>query len=202
MFPYPYGMPVSTYVKPPAPKPDSIPTIAYKDERYPAFQASGNASRFAIPFAKEVCKGRGVDVGYGKEEWKFPDAMGIDPAINPRWNARDFAPYHVNLDYIFSSHLLEHLDDWVAALNYWRSRLRPGGVVFLYLPHYSQEYWRPWNNYKHKHVLTPEIIRDYLNAGGWKNVFVGERDLNHSFACMAENGLFVLILMAPRRPIR
>jgi hypothetical protein len=27
--------------------------------------------------------------------------------------------------------------------------LNENGTLFLYLPDYSQEYWRPWNNKKH-----------------------------------------------------
>ena len=53
-----------------------IKTIEYKGKEYPSFQAEGNASQFAIPFAKKVCIGYGYDIGYGKEEWKFPGEIG------------------------------------------------------------------------------------------------------------------------------
>ena len=40
-----------------------IKTIEYKDTLYPEFQTQGNASQFAIPFSKHVCKGFGYDIG-------------------------------------------------------------------------------------------------------------------------------------------
>ena len=53
-------------------------TIEFDNEVYPKFQASGNASRFIIPFAREFCKGIGYDIGYCREEWKLEGAIGID----------------------------------------------------------------------------------------------------------------------------
>jgi hypothetical protein len=71
-------------------------------------------------------------------------------------------------------------------MNYLYERLVDGGVLFLYLPDYSQKYWRPWNNRKHKHSFTPEIIRDYMVDRGYKNVFVSGVDLCNSFMIMGE----------------
>jgi predicted SAM-dependent methyltransferase len=160
-----------------------IETITYKNKIYPKFQAEGYASQFAISFAKHVCKGKGVDVGCNRNEWAFPGAYPVDPIING-YDALNF-PYE-NLDYIFSSHCLEHLNSWVSVLNYWTSKLKPGGVLFLYLPDYSQEYWRPWNNRKHLNIFTPEIIFDYMNDNGYKNIFKSGVDLNNAFMVMGE----------------
>lgn len=161
-----------------------IETVYFNGNRYPAFQTNGNAARFAIPFALEVCKGEGVDIGCNRLEWKFPGAHPVDPAIN-QWNALDFP--HGELDYIFSSHCLEHIPDWVSVLEYWHGKLKSGGTLFLYLPDYSQEYWRPWNNRKHMHVFTPGIIGDYLKSSYcYKNVFVSGVDLYNSFIAIAE----------------
>lgn len=160
-----------------------IEIINYKEKNYPFFQTQGNASQFVIPFAKHVCKGEGVDVGCNRPEWAFPGAHMVDPNIN-KYNALNF-PYD-NLDYIFSSHCLEHLYDWVTVLNYWTSKLKSGGVLFLYLPDYSQEYWRPWNNRKHLNIFTPEIIFDYMNSNGYKNIFKSGVDLNNAFTVMGE----------------
>ncbi len=160
-------------------------TIEYKGRHYPAFQAEGNAAQYILPFALKVCKGRGVDIGCAKPEWAFPGALLVDPAINGLHSTgfpmRD-------LDYVFSSHCLEHVPCWVDSLNYWQEALRAGGTLFLYLPHYSQEYWRPWNNRKHRHFLTPELLSDFLNDKGWRNIFTTGPDLNNSFAVMAEKG--------------
>jgi hypothetical protein len=59
-------------------------------------------------------------------------------------------------------------------------------VLFLYLPHYKQEYWRPWNNCKHLHIFSPDIIVDYMRDRNYTNIFNSERDLNDSFMVVGE----------------
>lgn len=163
-----------------------IDLIQFKGETYPAFQAEGFASKFAFPFALQVCKGRGYDIGCNRFEWSLPGSIPIDPALNPDWDAMKL-PYK-NVDYIFSSHMLEHVVDWVNVLNYWHSVLKSGGVIFLYLPDFSQKYWRPHHNRKHVNAFTPEIIRAFFDdlPDMWKNVFVSGVDLNNSFMVMAQ----------------
>jgi hypothetical protein len=158
--------------------------LNYKNKNYPAFQAEGNASQFAIPFALHFCQGHGVDIGCNRKEWCFPGAIGIDLNFNDGNTAYDFK--YENLDYVYSSHCLEHLTNWVEALDYWTSKIKVGGVLFLYLPHYKQEYWRPWNNRKHLHIFTPEIIVDYMRDRSYTNIFNSERDLNDSFMVVGE----------------
>jgi SAM-dependent methyltransferase len=164
-------------------KVSQINKISFKNHQYPKFQSEGYAAQFAIPYAKHVCKGMGIDVGCNRPEWAFPGASLIDPVIND-YDALNF-PFN-NLDYIFSSHCLEHLDDWIVVLDYWTSKLKKEGVLFLYLPHYSQVYWRPWNNRKHKHVFTPEIIKDYMEDRKYIDIFHSEKDLNNSFMVFGE----------------
>lgn len=187
-----------------------IETINYNVKEYPQFQSQGFAAQFAIPFARHVCKGVGLDIGCNREEWKLPGSIAVDPVISIGFDATNL-PKHTDLksitfsekeseamrflfksvefgyDYIFSSHCLEHLPNWVSVLDYWIENIKPGGTLFLYLPDYSQEYWRPWNNRKHLNVLTPVIIRDYfMSTGKLTKIFVSGIDLNNSFIAMAE----------------
>jgi predicted SAM-dependent methyltransferase len=161
-----------------------IDIIEFKKQKYPKFQSEGFAAQFAIPYAKHVCKGRGVDIGCGKPEWAFPGADVVDFRISYEFHA--FELPEQNYDYIFSSHLLEHLAEWVKAVKYWTECLKPQGVLFLYLPAYSQEYWRPWNDTKHKSIIAPEAIRDYMIHLGYKNIFLSGVDLNNSFMIFGE----------------
>lgn len=159
-------------------------TVTFKGKEYPTFQTNGNAARFCMPFALEVCKGEGLDIGCGRKEWAFPNAVPIDLTIEGEYSYSATELPLKEFDYIFSSHCLEHLDRWVDVLDYWGTRLRKGGVMFLYLPDYSQEYWRPWNNRKHVNILTPEYLRDYFEDAGYK-VFVSGVDLYNSFTVIA-----------------
>jgi SAM-dependent methyltransferase len=163
-----------------------IETIEFGGVEYPLFQAKGFASKFAFPFALEVCKGIGYDIGCNRDEWKLPGAIGIDPILNEKYNAHKL-PEGVKVDYIFSSHCLEHLDNWVDAVEYWASKLRDGGVLFLYLPDYSQIYWRPWNNRKHKNIFNQQMLVDFLKDKLlFKKVFASGVDLNNSFMIIGE----------------
>ena len=160
-----------------------IETIEFKGHTYPKFQSEGFASKFAFPFAEQVCKGVGYDIGCSKLEWSLPGSIPIDLSLPDPWNA-NVLPYD-KVDYIFSSHCLEHISDWVTTMNLWFDKLKEGGALFLYLPDFSQEYWKPWNNRKHVNIFTPEIIRTYLIDKGYENVFVSGVDLNNSFMAIA-----------------
>ncbi len=157
--------------------------IEFKGSTYPHFQSEGFAARFAFPFAELICKGYGVDVGCMKKEWSLPGSVAVDIDFPGGFHAMNLPFCPEGFDYIFSSHCLEHLDNYVKVLEYWHSRLKDGGVVFLYLPDMNaQKYWRPWHNRKHIHYLFPELMRLYAEECGlWENCFVSNTDLNSSF---------------------
>ena len=119
-----------------------------------------------------------------KKEWSFPGSTPIDISFGDGFHATNLP--HKNIDYIFSSHCLEHINDWVDVMDYWYDHLKVGGVLFLYLPDYSQVYWRPWNNLKHKNIFTTQIIKDYMENKGYKKIFFSEVDLNNSFMIFGE----------------
>ena len=158
--------------------------IEYNDKKYPYFQTAGQAAQFALPFAKYFCEGVGVDVGCKNREWALPGAIPIDLEFSDLYHAGNLP--EVKLNYIFSSHCLEHIPNWVETMEYWYKKLEVGGTLFLYLPDYSQEYWRPWNNKKHLHIFTPQIIEDIMVHLGYTNIFKSGVDLNNSFMIVGE----------------
>lgn len=158
--------------------------IDFNKDKYPLFQSKGNASQFAIPYALHYCKGTGYDIGFSKEDWKLPIARGIDIIMDDGFNANNLP--EENVDFIYSSHCLEHVDNWVETLEYWISKIKSGGILFLYLPDFSQKYWRPWNNRKHKHCFTTEIIYNFLVDNKMKNIYSSGIDLNNSFMIVCE----------------
>lgn len=164
-----------------------IELIEWKTQEYPKFQSEGFAAKFAFPYANEVCKGVGYDIGCNRKEWALPGSIPIDPALNDGspYDAYNLPPMSVN--FIFSSHCAEHLPNWSEALKYWTTKLGTGGTMFLYLPDFSQSYWRPWANTKHVHCLTPEIVKQwFVDSGMYVKIFVSGVDLNNSFMVMAE----------------
>jgi predicted SAM-dependent methyltransferase len=162
-----------------------INEIEFKGVKYPLFQALEFSAQYIFPVAKKVCIGVGYDIGCAKVEWALPGAIPVDIKFNNGFDAYKLPEGEV--DYIFSSHCLEHLDNWITALEYWISCLKSGGALFLYLPHYEQEYWLPWNNRKHKHVMDPSIIVKFLSdTGKVCKIHFSGRDINHSFVVMCE----------------
>lgn len=156
----------------------------YRGEAFPDYLKRGNACRFIVPTALEFCKGRGFDVGAGR--WPLPGAIPVDLGS-------DVDAYHLpegdGLDFVFSSHCLEHLQDPVRALEGWRDRLRPGGCLFLYLPHPAMRYWNPQHCRKHLHLFHPEDVAQMVRDLGFVDVIHGERDLAWSFAVVGfKNG--------------
>ena len=109
-------------------------------------------------------RGRGLDVGCGP--WKaFPHFIGVDSqpfqgvaVISDALKLDMFAPE--SMDFIYSSHLLEHIPDTVAALKHWWNLIKVGGFLVLYLPHkkYYPNIGQPGANPDHKHDFLPEDI--------------------------------------------
>lgn len=177
-----------------------IETIQFSGKDYPKLQSEGEGMQYAIPFIKKICSsGIGIDIGYSKPEWKIPGALGVDldrvcdehgTEINiPGHNATNFDT-NEQVDWIGSSHCLEHLPDYVKALDYWSTKIVSGGVLFLYLPNMDyQEYWNPANNRKHLCYISPKVMQSYFDNRKymWTNVFVTQGyDLNGSFYAIAE----------------
>lgn len=166
-----------------------LPYFDYKGNTYLDIQRKGFAAQFSFPFSQKICLGQGVDVGCMKKDWALPDSYPVDLSFDDGYHALNLPKNTDSVDgewdYIFSSHCLEHLNDWVGVLNYWWDNLKEGGVIFLYLPDYSQEYWRCWNNRKHVNVMQPQVIKDYFIHKSSKKVFTSGVDLYNSFTVVA-----------------
>jgi SAM-dependent methyltransferase len=116
-----------------------------------------HARRMREGFFAKYCQGNGLDIGYGGDPvvanvrgWDFEhgDAHllhGLDDA---------------SYDFVYSSHLLEHLPNVELALSNWWRVLKPGGYLLLYLPHrdlYEKKTTLPSRfNEDHAHFFLPE----------------------------------------------
>lgn len=147
----------------------------YLGHFYPDYLFVGGASFAIFREASKHCVGQGIDVGAGL--WPLPGATPVDLERGPgrQRHVEDFAAGSV--DYVFSSHCLEHITEWREALDLWISRLSRGGVLFLYLPHPDCAIWHPGSAFVgdgHKWKPTPEILRDALSTR--KGVIVAADD--------------------------
>lgn len=95
-----------------------------------------------------------------------------------------------SMDCVFSSHTLEHIEDYKAALGEWWRVLRPGGYLILYLPHAE---WYPNRNMPganpdHKHDFVnadiTQAMRVVVNRGldGWDQVLDEVRSADNEYS--------------------
>lgn len=135
----------------------------YKGIFYPDYLTMGGASHAIFTTANRFCKGYGIDVGAGF--WPFPGSVAVD-SYRGTGLVKAVTDFEDNtLDYIFSSHCLEHIESWEHALNKWVKKLRHDGVIFIYLPHPDCEIWHPGSPFVgdgHKWIPTPDIIKQKL----------------------------------------
>lgn len=114
-------------------------------------------------------RGRGLDIGCG--QWKaYPHFIGVDSGKD--YGGQRVADIHADgetlplfadnsLDFVFSSHFLEHVRDYKAALKEWWRVIRPGGHLSLYLPHKNlyPNIGQDGANPDHKHDFLPADIK-------------------------------------------
>lgn len=159
----------------------------YRGERYPDALTRGNAAEHIVETAKRFCAGNGIDIG--ADQWPFPGATPVNDGWGENAYRLDrFAD--ASLDYVFSSHCLEHLARWREALRLWIRKLKPGGILFLYLPHESCALWRPgapWVGGAHKWSPTWQALNPFLEMCGMEIVeYNPGRDQYWSFHVVAK----------------
>jgi len=160
---------------------DESQLFEFMGEKFPEYLKHGRAADYIIPVAQNFCLGAGLDVG-GLECCHFPGAQIVNKIYGGDAYRLPAAKDPAGWDYIFSSHCLEHLENYVDVLAHWRDKLKPGGRLFMYLPHYDMAYWRPKHCQKHVNSLRAETLAEILQAMGFDEIIYSERDLYWSFA--------------------
>jgi len=172
----------------------------YKGKRYPDTCKNGNACSHIADTADRFCHGVGLDIGAGS--YPFRDAFPVRDLTNHIYNAGKQTRRKIplvpgidannlscfvdnSLDYVFSSHCLEHLDDPWGALKLWVKKIKPGGIVFLYLPHPNMELWNPgapWVKKAHKWMPTFDLVAGKFPQAGLKAIAGNQKcDAFYSF---------------------
>ncbi len=143
----------------------------YKQHKYSDYLFMGGAGCAIFYKAKQLIHGMGLDIGAGY--WEFPGSIPIDPCRGDgRKNTLDKFEQG-SLDYIFSSHYLEHTEEWKAEIKNWIGLLKTGGRLFLYLPHPDCMIWRPGApgiGDGHKWIPDLQTIEKYLLSLGMRTI--------------------------------
>lgn len=135
-------------------------------------------------------KGRGLDVGCGPSQ-AFPHFTRVDNNKDTQLFNIQFVPdirtdadkldmfASQSMDFVFSSHTLEHIKEHKKALREWWRVLKLGGYLCLYLPHkdFYPNIGKEGCNPDHVHDFLPQDIIDAMEEiGGWDLVENQERN--------------------------
>lgn len=118
----------------------------------------------------------------GVDNGKDSDLFGIEMKPDIVVQSCEKLPLFADgvIDCVFSSHLLEHIDDYRAALKEWWRLVKVGGFLVLYLPHADlyPNVGEPGANKDHKHDFRNEDIVAAMSevATGWDLVVNEKRD--------------------------
>ena len=98
--------------------------------------------------ARKMCQGTGIDIGGsigGRLDQSILGGAAIaDPAIPGTGSATDLSKWgNSSVDYVVSSHCLEHVDEPERCMKEVFRVLKPGGIAFFYLPHHTHVGWNP-----------------------------------------------------------
>lgn len=141
----------------------------------------GVESRKIVWEVAPYLRGKGLDLGAGVFK-VLPHVIAVDNGdhevfghqIKPDVrvdSAEDLSLFaSASMDFVFSSHLLEHIIDYKAALKEWWRVIKQGGCLALYLPH--KEFYPNIGtlgaNATHVHDFMPADIIDAMNElSGW-----------------------------------
>jgi SAM-dependent methyltransferase len=119
----------------------------------------------------KYCRGQGLDLGCGLSKIRS-DAIGIDlnhPTADMNADARNLDCYPSgHFDYVFSSHLLEEIENTEATLREWLRILKPGGNLVLYQA--DRDLYYPFGdprcNQSHRHHFKKEELWAVLEKIG------------------------------------
>lgn len=133
-------------------------------------------------------RGRGLDIGAG--DFKvLPHAISVDNMNHAQFGFRVKPDIMVSnadrldlfsscsMDFVYSSHTLEHIQDYKGALKEWWRLVKQGGYLILYLPHkdFYPNIGQDGANPDHKHDFVPQDIIDAM-PHGWDLAECQERN--------------------------
>lgn len=119
----------------------------------------------------KYCRGQGLDLGCGGTKIRT-DAIGIDlysPLADMNMDAQLLEIYPENqFDYIFSSHMLEEIQDTESTLREWLRVIKVGGHIVLYQADKELYYQlgSPECNPRHKHHFNWEELWEIFKRIG------------------------------------
>ena len=133
--------------------------------------SQGNEQDKIAAFVVPYTRGLGLDIGCALGRKCWPHMIGVDrsagPGVDVVAEADSLGMFaDMGLDFVFSSHTLEDLEDTAATLAEWWRVIKPGGHLVLYLPHkdFYPHVGEEGANPAHRHDFEPNDIIDHMGA--------------------------------------
>lgn len=128
---------------------------------------------------KYFSRGSGIDIGCSRDPLTNT-CIAFDkdtwPEVTQIGDMRALPMPSESLDWVWSSHALEDLEDTQAALTEWLRVLKSGGIIGLYVPHPELYAQHGSGNTDHKHPgFTPEELEKLLTSLGCQ-IFISKID--------------------------
>jgi SAM-dependent methyltransferase len=152
------------------------------------------AKRIQEGFFGKYMTGVGIELapkGYEEDiETILPTAIPVD-LDTPGYNGYELPVSDESQDYIYASHVLEHIDDYQRAIRAWHKALKVGGHIILYLPHrdlYEKKLQIPvsLHNPDHRRGYTPaSILREIeesLEPNSYRVRLLRDNDDNYDYS--------------------
>ena len=123
------------------------------------------ADKIANGFFAKYMSGNGLEIGFkGYTEGVVPildTAEGVDLGY-PAYDGKTLPFADNSQSYVYSSHVLEHIEDYMGTLREWYRVTKVGGHIIIVVPHqflYEKKRYLPskWNG-DHKHFFTPGTL--------------------------------------------
>jgi SAM-dependent methyltransferase len=152
-----------------------------------------DASRKYAGFYERYMHGLGVDIGYvGECKDNIPvvdNAVGLDLGT-PGYDGFTIPYNDFCLDFVFSSHCLEHVTDPIKTVKEWFRPLKIGGYLILTVPHmylYEKRRSLPSRfNGDHKIFFTPSTLLSTvelaLEPNSYRIVSYRDNDVDYNYA--------------------
>ncbi len=113
--------------------------------------------RLSKGYFDKYLKGNGIDIGGGDDPLVIPNGT-VFCYDKEQGNAQTLSNIEDDIyDFVYSSHCLEHMSDLCMALDNWIRICKPGGYIYIVLPHevyYEKKSWPSLWNADHKWSFT------------------------------------------------
>lgn len=142
-------------------------------------------------FFKKYMSGIGIELGYKgytNTETLLETSLGID-LDTPNYDGKHIPVGDNTQDYFYSSHVLEHIEDYKIAIKEWHRVIKPGGYIITVVPHrdlYEKKLELPsqFNGSHLRFYKTSDLVREFeesLPVNSFRVRHLRDNDLNHDY---------------------